>query len=393
MFSRIASDLPGEKNPLYKLQAEVARQSRSIVDLVSGNVNEHGILFPQPLLEEIIIAASRRCKIYRPDPFGQAGARTAISDYYGAQGLSIDPQQILVTPGTSVSYWYCFKLLANEGEEILCPRPTYPLFDYIARLCSIRLIHYFLDEARDWAIDFESLENRISNDTRAVVLISPHNPTGHVATRAEIERLVEISRRHNLAIIADEVFSEFVLTGGRLVRAAASGAPLVFTLNGFSKMFALPGFKFGWAAVSGDAYLVTQALRALELISDTFLPVNEIAQAAAPEIFHRGAPFLGWYSEEVASRWKLMEGFLRRLISCRFVRPAGGFYVTVRLEGIDEEKASEALLRDDCLLVHPGYFYDMSPHHLVFSFVQHPELMQEYLPKLAANLARFVSRS
>lgn len=303
MFSRVASRLHGETNPLYKLRDEITSAGHAVVDLTSGNVTEQGILFPQPLLEGILTEASRRSRIYRPDSFGQMPAREAVSRYYLAQGIEIPPEQILLTPGTSLSYWYCFKLLADEGDEILCPRPSYPLFDYIAALSGVRLVSYRLDEEQQWAIDFANIENSISTRTRALVVISPHNPTGHVSTQNELDKIGELALRHDLAIIADEVFSEFLIERRTLPRPTGSRAPLVLTLNGFSKMFALPGIKFGWMAVSGEQEKVRRAMRALELISDTFLPVNEIVQAAAPDIFEQGRDFLDSYAGEIRRRW------------------------------------------------------------------------------------------
>ncbi|HSP06654.1 MAG TPA: aminotransferase class I/II-fold pyridoxal phosphate-dependent enzyme, partial [Acidobacteriota bacterium] len=146
MFSHIASHLPGPTNRLYKLRSELERQGSNIVDLVSGNVNQQGILFPQETFEDILVRSARASRIYRPDSFGQKSARGAISDYYRSHGDRVAPECIVLTPGTSIAYWYCFKLLANEGDEIICPRPSYPLFDYIAGLSGVKLISYELDE-------------------------------------------------------------------------------------------------------------------------------------------------------------------------------------------------------------------------------------------------------
>ena len=162
-------------------------------------------------------------------------------------------------------------------------RPSYPLFDYIARLCGVTLTNYELDESRDWAIDLEHLERQISSKTRAIVLISPHNPTGMVASMDQLHELAAIAARYEVPIISDEVFSEFLFDHETLPRPALTDAPLIFTLNGLSKMFALPGMKIGWIGVSGDEHLVDKSLSALELISDTFLPVNETAQFAVPQ--------------------------------------------------------------------------------------------------------------
>jgi alanine-synthesizing transaminase len=357
------------------------RSGHEILDMASGNVTEHGILFPQPLLEDILSASSRRTGIYRPDSFGQRPAREAVSRYYHEQGTVLPPEQILLTPGTSLAYWYGFKLLADEGDEILCPRPSYPLFDYIAALSGVHLIPYRLEEERNWAISLAHLENSISTRTRALVVISPHNPTGRVTTLDEFEALAELAARHDLAIILDEVFNEFLTEAGTLPRPASGRAPLVLTLNGFSKMFALPGIKFGWMGVSGEPSKVKEAMRALELISDTFLPVSEIVQAAAPEILQQGREFRDGYAAEIRRRWDTVRGFLEQARHCSYVPPEGGFYVTVRLEQ-DEEVTAEAILRSTQSLVHPGHFYDIDPHHLVISFALKPELLQRIFPKI-----------
>jgi alanine-synthesizing transaminase len=392
MFSDIASKLHSEANSLYRLRDEMKRQGHTVRDLISGNVNEIGLKFPQELLEKILLHASRRCSVYRPDSFGQRPAREAVSEYYRNCGIRLDPDRILITPGTSMAYWYCFKLLANEGDEILCPRPSYPLFDYIALLSGVNLTSYHLDEAHNWAIDLDHLETCISTRTRALVLISPHNPTGHVSSQDEIEGLAEIALRHNLPIICDEVFSEFLFQESFLPRIAAAHAPLVITLNGFSKMFALPGVKFGWMAVSGEPDKVAQAMRALELISDTFLPVSEIIQAAAPEIFEKGNSFKSEYVQQVRSCWKSMEGLLARHGSVRFVPPGGGFYITLNLGDLIEETATETILKENHILVHPGYFYDMNPNHLVLSFAQDSSAFDNSISELLATIDRLQER-
>ncbi len=382
MFSQIAAQFHGETNFLYRLRDDLNRQGQAVRDLVSGNINDHSIFFPQDFLEEILIHGSRSCQVYRPDSLGQRAARDAVSSYYRRYGIDIDPGCILLTPGTSVAYWYCFKLLADEGDEILCPRPSYPLFDYVALMSGVKLIPYNLEEEHNWAINLEYLEANVSNRTRALVLISPHNPTGHVSTPEEIDGLAEIALRHDLAIISDEVFSEFLFKEVSLPRPAGSAAPLVITLNGFSKMFALPGIKFGWMAISGEPEKVKHAMRALEFISDTFLPVNEIIQASAPMIFQRGQVFLAEYAQQIRQRWKVAEELLASCRRFSYLRPDGGFYVPLHLKGLDEEQAAQAILRNHHLLVHPGYFYDMEPHHLVLSFIQEPNVIRDSFAEL-----------
>jgi aspartate/methionine/tyrosine aminotransferase len=382
-FSSLSESLGGSKNPLYRIHEELKLDGRAVIDLVRGNVNEHGIEYPQDVLKDILQGAAEAARIYHPDSFGQPGAREAIAAYYGGR---IPANQIVVTPGTSVSYWYCFKLLAESGDEILTPQPSYPLFDYIARLCGVHLRYYRLRDDQGWRIDLNYLEDQITTKTRAIVLISPHNPTGMVASEDELRGLSEIATRHRLPIIFDEVFSEFLFGIPSLPRPSDTGAPLVFTLNGFSKMFALAGMKIGWIGISGDERIVAKAMTALEMISDTFLPVNEIAQFAAPQVFKQGQDFLKNYQHQIrACRQAALDGLAG--LSKMFVEPSGGFYITLKILQ-DEETVAEGLLREAQILTHPGFFYDIKPDHLVMTFIHEPEVVRRCFGKIAEFVCR-----
>ena len=386
MFSEIANEFQGETNPLYRERDLLLSRGEKVTDLVSGNVHHHGIGYPQTVIEKALHDAAGLARRYRPDPLGQSSAREAISRYYGEEGLPIPPGQILLAPGTSLSYWYAIKLFAEPGDEILSPRPTYPLFDAIAALAGVRMVDYRLREADRWEIDFDHLESRITERTRAIVLISPHNPTGAVAGEEELARLAEVAARHRLPIISDEVFSPFLFGRDRLPRPAAAGAPLVLTLNGFSKMLALPGMKIGWIAFSGEAPLVRKALAAVETISDTFLPVNETAQFAVPALLEGAKSFLSEYRSAIRERARLAVRLLSRSSRLSFIPPEGGFYMTLRINApeADEETLALDLLRRERLLLHPGFFYDLDPPHLVFSFVSEPALLEESLERVVA---------
>jgi alanine-synthesizing transaminase len=405
-FSTVASRFQSPRNSLYRERDLLLARGEQVIDLVSGNLNRHGIFFPQEVLEEIVTEAARRSRAYRPHPLGQRVAREAIRGYYLKNQLDVPVDRIILTPGTSLSYWYCFKLLADPGDEILSPIPSYPLFDHIAELSGARMVPYPLEEAHGWSIDLDHLERAITPRTRAIIVISPHNPTGRVTSVEEIERLAEIASRHDLAILSDEVFSEFLfgpelsssqpsapdpstsIPYPRLPRAAAAGAPLVFTLNGFSKMFALPGMKIGWMALSGEAERVRRAIEALETFSDAFLPVGEIPQQAVAEIFRRGEAFLSGYVAEIRARFGVAREILSRSPAIRFTPPQGGFYLCARMVDpkADEESLAIALLKEARILLHPGYFYDLDPPHLVVSIVPEPEVLAPALEKVVKKL-------
>ncbi len=375
-------------NALYAARDEFLKRGEKITDLISGNVNQHGIIFPQKALSDILDHAIGKSQIYQPDPLGQFVARQAISTFYQGEGVVLPPEQILITPGTSISYFYCFKLLAQAGDEILCPCPSYPLFDLIAKICGVQLTPYRLSESEGWAIDLDHLESRLTTRTKAVVLISPHNPTGMVASQEHIDGLAEIATRHELAIIADEVFSPFLFAERTLPRPANTSAPLVFTLNGFSKMFALPGMKLGWIALSGDSEWVRKSRWELELISDTFLPVNEMVQFAVPEIFQIGADFLGHYLNWVTECRNIAVQILSHCQALRFFPPQGGFYLTAEVLGgdVDEDQLVITLLKESKVLVHPGHFYDMPGCHLVTTYVQGHEALRTGLKEITQFL-------
>jgi aspartate/methionine/tyrosine aminotransferase len=371
VISSIAEHFDLPTNRLYQVRDDFLHKRIPFVDLVSGNVNTQGITFPKKLLQRAMAAGIRGSRIYHPNPLGQPVARQAVSRLYASEKHVIPSDQILMTPGTSVSYWYAFKLLADAGDEILTPSPSYPLFDSIASLSGVKLTSYRLRERARWEIDFSDLEAAITPRTKAVVLISPHNPTGAVATSEEVQRLGEIAARRNLAIISDEVFSSFLYDLKELPRPLTTSAPLVLTMNGLSKMLALPGMKIGWMIVTGDPSLVRKAMKTLEMISDTFLSVNEGVQLALPQILGKCAVFQKSYGITIQDRRAKVIKVLEQRPEFPFVRPEGGFFLTIRLKdsGVDEEELAIRLLQKRRLLVHPGYFYDMERQHLVFNFV------------------------
>jgi aspartate/methionine/tyrosine aminotransferase len=386
-LSDLASAFHADTNPLYRERDHRLGRGLPVVDLASGNVTEQGITFPPDILHRVVADAVRASQRYRPDPLGQVPARQAISAYYRDSGIDVPADRIVLTPGTSLAYWYAFSAFCDPGDEVLAPRPSYPLFDELANLARVRMTHYRLDPSRGWAIDVESVASAITERTRAIILISPHNPTGAVATRREIDAVAALATDRQVPIIADEVFGEFLSGLEPLPRPAAASAPLVITLNGFSKLFALPGMKLGWMAVTGRDPAVNRTLTAFERMSDAFLPVNEIIQAATPTIFSDGRSFLARYRAEIARRREDSLAALAHTARVSYVHPGGGFYAAVRVDTtLDDEALALHILRTAGCLVHPGFFYDLEPTHLVLSLVTAPEAGREALRRVVAAI-------
>lgn len=389
-FAEIVKDFSGTANPLAQAQARLRATGGPLFDLISGNPTQHGLQFPSEILQAALHVAQTAADPYRPDPKGQMVARQAISDYYADRGLNLTPDRIVLTPGTSQSYWYLFQLLADPGQEILAPQPSYPLFDYIAALCRVTLRPYpLLRTGSGWALDLAALAAAVTSRTRAIILISPHNPTGHVATPDEVEALTTLATARRLPIIADEVFCEFIFGDVLHCRPAAQAvAPLIFTLNGFSKMLALPGAKLGWIGVSGQPALCDRALAALETIADTFLATHEQIQWAAPALLTQGRAFLADYRRQIAARAALAHTMLAGSTSFDLTPAAGGFYLTLAVERLtdDDEALAIALLDHIGILTHPGWLYDMAEPMLVLSFLSEPATLGAQLPRLRAFL-------
>ena len=257
-----------------RIADELAAQSRPYVDLTGSNPTRAGFEWPVDLLASL---AHSRALLYDPDPRGLLSARQAVAEYQ-----QVGAEQVLLTASTSEAYSYLFKLLANPGDEILAPRPSYPLFDFLARLESVRIVQYPLFYDHGWSIDLAALEALVTPRTRALVLVNPNNPTGSFLKRAEWEALEALCVRHDLAVISDEVFADFALVEDhdwvRCVARAGGHVP-AFSLGGLSKACGLPQLKLGWIVSSSAS-----ALDRLELIADTFLSVATPVQVALPRL-------------------------------------------------------------------------------------------------------------
>ncbi|HCU24047.1 MAG TPA: pyridoxal phosphate-dependent aminotransferase [Deltaproteobacteria bacterium] len=361
-------------------------EGRPIDILWSGNPNEQGLHFPSEILTELYRRYFEK-PYYRPHPKGLPEARRAVAEYYAAQGAPIDSENIVLCSGTSEAFFYLFRQLAETGDNFLAPNPAYPLFDSIAELARVELRHYPLRENRGWSLDLEALQALADFRTRGILLISPNNPTGAVADAEEISRLAHWANSRNLPLICDEVFSEFYFGAGTFPRPLALAKPeLCFTLNGISKMFALPALKLAWIAVSGNDSKVATAVDRLETSADTFLSCHTPIQEALPQLFAAGRDFLRNYRETVRQRKELAVERLRAEATLGFTEPQGGFYLIFEiLESLpcSEEDFIIGLMEKTGVFLHPGYFFDYERGiHGVLSFLTAADILQSGIDRL-----------
>ncbi|MFH1566730.1 MAG: pyridoxal phosphate-dependent aminotransferase, partial [Gemmatimonadota bacterium] len=277
-----------EPNPLAAALEARRRRGAPILDLMLSNPTQAGLAYPDGLWQALRRAEA---SAYRPEPLGRPSARAAVRSYYGEKGTIVAAERVLLTASTSEAYAFLFKLLADPGDEVLVPRPSYPLFEFLAGLEGVAARTYPLRyRAGRWETDLDQLAAAITDRSRAIVVVSPNNPTGNSVRPEERAALEDLAAECGLALIADEVFADYPLEAGPGEAASfASGSRvLTFALSGLSKVLGLPQLKLGWMVVDGPADAARDALARLEVIADTYLSVATPVQEALPELLsHR----------------------------------------------------------------------------------------------------------
>ena len=380
-----------EPSRLAEAVAAHKNSDRALLDLTESNPTRAGFAYPST---EILRAlTSPQALIYEPHSQGLLSAREVVADYYRQCGALVRPEQICLSASTSEAYAWLFKLLTDQGDNVLLPQPGYPLFDFLAALEGAELRPYELTwtTAAGWRIDFDSVRQAINDRTRAVIVVSPNNPTGSYLKPDELIRLTELCARHRLALIVDEVFADYALVP-EVMRApalTADSAALTFVLNGLSKTLALPQMKLGWIVTCGPKELRQPALARLELIADTFLSVNTPVQCALPAWFRLRAEMQAQILDRVRDNYDWLKLAVQDS-PCRLLPVEAGWSATVEMPRFfPEEEWTLRLLDEESVLVHPGYFFDFHREaFLVLSLLVPSSVFREACGRLLALVAR-----
>jgi len=357
-------------NALSEAIARARARGEPTLDLTESNPTRAGIAYDETsILRAIALRESLR---YDPAPFGHLSARTAVARELSQSGHAVDAARIVLTAGTSEAYAFLFKLLLDPGDEVLVPRPSYPLLDHLAQLESVRPVPYRLVYDGAWHVDFHSVRSAISPRTRAVVVVHPNNPTGSRLTRDELDHLAAL----RLPIVSDEVFAPYSVRdgGARPISALeATGARLIFSLGGLSKMAALPQMKLAWIALAGEEDLVAAALARLEVIADAFLSVGTPVQ-------HAAAALLASRSTAESAIVRRTRANLAHLSTAASGSPVSvlnveaGWSAILRLPRTrSDESWAIAFVEQDGVVVHPGHFFDFEEEAFVVVSLLTPE--------------------
>jgi aspartate/methionine/tyrosine aminotransferase len=327
-----------------------------LVDLTASNPTRCGFIYD----EAAILAAlgGRESLVYDPDPRGILTAREAVCSYYAAHGATIEARNIFLTTSTSEAYSYLFRLLCDPGDEVLIAQPSYPLFDFLAQIESVRLAPYPLFYDHGWHLDAEALRRQITPRTRAIALVHPNNPTGHFTKAAERRELEAICAEFGLALIVDEVFLDYPLDGAGEPGFVVGRHPvLTFVLSGLSKVAALPQMKAAWIACRGPEPGLSEALERLEVIADTFLSMNAPVQGALPVWLAGRQKIQSQIQGRVRRNLAVLDEELMGSAVSR-LEVEGGWYAVLRIPALErDEDLAVRLVREFGVEVHPGYFF------------------------------------
>ncbi|MEI7579206.1 MAG: pyridoxal phosphate-dependent aminotransferase [bacterium] len=375
-------------NSIYQL-TEALKHEADFIDLTEGNFVNNGFQFPSQKLSPVINKYFNQ-RTYLPDAKGLLPARQAITKWYQAQKLNFTPEQIFLFASSSEIYNLLFATFTAPGDEILLPCPGYPLFEYFVKLNKLKPIYYQLDPDHHWEIDLANIQQTINPKTKFLVLISPNNPTGQIIASEKLKIITQLCAENHIKIISDEVFSEFNYTGKLLPRPAQINSDAtIFTINGISKMFALPDLKLSWLIVSGVDK--NELIEELDTINDMFLNANYLSQSLLPEIFNQGKVFQQKMIQEFQLRATQINSLLTNTPELwEFAPIQGGIHLLLKIKSskLQEQDLVLALLREKHLLTHPGYFYEInSPDpYLMISLVSPLEKLKEGIARIRSLL-------
>jgi alanine-synthesizing transaminase len=375
-------------NRFTQAQAELRAAGVEILDLSVSNPTRAELHYDADAILGSL--AQHEALDYDPQPRGLLAPRQAVADYYRTshESYDLDPESVILTTSTSEGYSYVFRLLCNPGDEILVPRPSYPLFEFIADLQDVHLVPYPLLYDHGWQIDLPSLYQAVTQRTRGVVLVHPNNPTGSYTKPDEKNDLNHFCEENALALIVDEVFLDYAHDGVTRASFAQNNDALTFTLSGLSKISALPQMKVAWVVTSGPNERKNAALRRLEVIADTYLSMNAPVQLATPALLDQRKSVQPLLLDRVRTNLGELDRQLGRQKTCSRLDVEGGWYGVLRVPATqsDEDLAID-LLRRVGVLVHPGHFYDFpNDGYLVLSLITPTAVFREGIHRVLGVL-------
>ncbi len=423
LSSRLPKDL--SPSPFFAELERAKAESAPFIDMTVSSPVKAGLPVE---LDAAVDEGRESFGCWNPDAAGWKSAREAVVEYYRERGGNFTAGQIILTASTSEAYSVLFKTFCDPGDVILTPMPGYPLLDTLAQLEHLECAPYFLQLRRENARKLATDERRegaafrfvLDSDSllaapekaKILLLVSPHNPTGHCVSREEWNAAVRFCEENDMILVVDEVFGDYALTdkvkrtwqyviatpeggkqsieeksnnlwdagGNDFINLPEDGPKCpIFWLNGLSKAVGSPQLKLGWMAFYAPRERFEEIRAALEFVEDAYLSVSAPAQALGTSLLPAAAAYESRVKERLLANWQtLREAFPSKY--CPEV--LGGWYAVVRL-GEDDEELTLRLLREKHVLVQPGFFFDFDEDGwVVISLLQEPAIFKDAVQRM-----------
>jgi alanine-synthesizing transaminase len=345
-------------------------EATDTVDLTESNPTRCGLSEP---------VALPAVALYQPHPLGLPQARSAVAAWY-PRGAGAE--QVVLCASTSEAYGWLMKLLCDAGDEVLVAHPGYPLFEHLGALESVTVKGFPLRFDGEWVIDLPRLVEASSARTRALVLVSPNNPTGAYLREDEFVAVQRLCAERGWALVVDEVFAE--PSRSFVTRPAQA---LTFCLGGLSKAAGLPQLKLAWMVVGGPATMRDEALRRLDFIADSYLSVSSAVQEALPSLLGGSGEFRARVGKRCLENRRFLAELREPGAAWQLLPAQAGWVAVLRVPEHPSEQERVATLAARGVRVHPGYFYDFPVgSHLVVSLLPELELFRTGARRLVAAL-------
>ena len=367
---------------------ELTRQGHKVVPLNIGDPLNFDFQTPPHIIEAVYKAMREGKNGYAPSP-GIPVALEAVRGEAARKGITT-VRDVFITSGVSETVDACISALVNPGENILTPRPDYPLYSAILCKLGIDLNTYDLNEEDGWQPELADLERKLTPETRGIVLINPNNPTGSLCTRQMLEQVAELARRHNLIVFSDEIYDKLILDGTPHIAfaAVAPDVPCV-TFGGMSKNYLVPGWRIGWGIVSGEAKAVKSYTDGVQRLLRARLCANHPEQYAIKAALEGPQDHLVEVQRKLRSRRDLTQKWCESTQRVSCVLPRGAFYAYPRLDipESDEVFVKELIRQKHVMVVH-GSGFGQKPGTQHFRIVFLPD--EHTLGKAYAAIGDFV---
>lgn len=387
------------RGPVLDEANEMKKQGVHILQLNIGNPAPFGFTAPEWILDAVRDALDNPMTQGYSEAGGILSAREAIREYHEEKGLpNVSVDHIYIGNGVSEMISMAMQGLLNNGDEILIPAPDYPLWTASAKLAGGNPVHYVCDEKSNWYPDIADMESKITDKTKGIVIINPNNPTGALYPKEVLEQIVELARKHELIIFADEIYDRLVFDGKEHISIASLAPDLfVVTFNGLSKSDRIAGFRSGWMVLSGDLSKGKGYIEGLNMLSSMRLCANVLAQnVVVPALKNRPEtdPLLLPGGRLYEQRKCICEA-IEKIDGISVVKPEAAFYCFPKVDnrrfGIvdDEQFVLDFLRKEQVLLVHGRGFNWPEPDHFRIVYLPETDVLTESMEKMDRFLEQY----